>query len=135
MTKQEKLIEELKRLIQEYDRDTSYADEFARNYRQIPTIEAEPIRQGGLNMRLIDADVLEREGWVMHRTYQSDAHTMTYEVKHPSDFPAIDAEPVRHGKWIMPRHDSRPLCSECGKFGDERTDYCPNCGAKMENGD
>ena len=51
-------------------------------------------------MRLIDVDALEREGWVMHRTYQSDAHTMTYEVKHPSDFPAIDAIPV---DWLVQR--------------------------------
>jgi rRNA maturation endonuclease Nob1 len=46
MTKEEKLIEELKRLIQKYDCDTSYADEFTRNYVQIPTIELEPIRRG-----------------------------------------------------------------------------------------
>lgn len=59
-------------------------------------------------MRLIDADALEREGWVMHRTYKSDAHTMTYEVKHPSDFPTIEDKPK--GKDInVPTVDAIPV--------------------------
>ena len=51
--------------------------------------------------------------------------------------PTIDAEPVRHGKWL-PREASvlypfweRYTCSECGKHSDD-TRYCPNCGAKMD---
>ena len=32
-------------------------------------------------MRLIDADALEKEGWLLHRTYQKDKATMIYEVK------------------------------------------------------
>ena len=49
--------------------------------------------------------------------------------------PTIEAEPVRHGRWI---HDINNLygCSEC--FGRETMShkklkpYCPNCGAKMD---
>ena len=54
-------------------------------------------------------------------------------------FPAADVVPVRHGRW-----DSNDLngykwafaCSECGwvdgyPFND-RHNYCPNCGAKMD---
>ena len=51
----------------------------------------------------------------------------------------IDAEPVRHGKWEMKPdpfgffHDI-PVCSECGCTTKikEKTKYCPNCGARME---
>lgn len=50
----------------------------------------------------------------------------------------IEAEPVRHGKWIGA--DSVSLyCSECGKSSDYKVDgsckaslYCPQCGAKMD---
>ena len=48
--------------------------------------------------------------------------------------PIIDAEPIRSGKWI--EHKDYPglayLCSECGRFTTERSHYCPDCGAKME---
>ena len=83
MNKQEKVIEEIKRLIQEYDCNTSYADEFARNYIQIPTIELEPIRRGK---------------WIE--------------------------------KWFG--YGYKEKCSECGCLAEKRTDYCPNCGARME---
>lgn len=59
--------------------------------------------------------------------------------------PTVDAEPVRHGKWV-PKYIricgqdwvSGMKCSECGEDalnaeGDEfLTDYCPNCGARMD---
>lgn len=55
-----------------------------------------------------------------------------------SDAPTIEAEPVRHGKWI----DGRPyvnsrwrVCSECHKSAHHPSggdNYCPNCGAKMD---
>lgn len=53
-------------------------------------------------------------------------------------FPAADVAPVEHGRWI---HDGHRIeggidwchCSECGKSDNfcARTNYCPNCGAKM----
>ena len=50
--------------------------------------------------------------------------------------PTIDAEPVRRGRWVgvSPMVDSLE-CSICGWniLGEEfETNYCPNCGAKME---
>ena len=47
----------------------------------------------------------------------------------------IDAEPVRHGKWIRWRENGikRCKCSECfTSYGNMDTPYCPNCGAKMD---
>jgi len=87
-------------------------------------------------MRLIDADALANvietncpalnfaallsKGWVLS-LIRDKTNTPTVELK--------------RGKWIAAWFDSRPVCSECGKFADERTDYCPNCGAKMDGGD
>lgn len=61
--------------------------------------------------------------------------------------PAVDAEPVRHGRWIhTTKEDSdwggtfhRYTCSACNwSMGDNPTGwglFCPHCGAKMDGGD
>ena len=59
--------------------------------------------------------------------------------------PVVDAEPVRHGRWeIVIVSTSNPYeseieekCSICGRcvqrYGTQLQDnYCPNCGAKMD---
>lgn len=34
---------------------------------------------------------------------------------------------VRHGRWEL--YD---ICSVCGAQADQQTNYCPNCGARMD---
>ena len=51
--------------------------------------------------------------------------------------PTIDAEPVRHGKWIGYAGTIGNECSVCGKWidvlqGTAEMNYCPNCGARMD---
>ena len=48
-----------------------------------------------------------------------------------SDMPAVDVAPVRHGRW---KRYGKNLgeCSECGEIVSVRNNYCPNCGAKMD---
>jgi Zn finger protein HypA/HybF involved in hydrogenase expression len=50
--------------------------------------------------------------------------------------PIIEAEPIKHGRWIMKQHlifhQQLPYCSECDKTGIFKYDYCPHCGAKMD---
>lgn len=59
--------------------------------------------------------------------------------------PAVDAEPVRHGRWISEKCNHKPCriknpekwvtykCSVCGySNGRKQSNYCPNCGAKMD---
>ena len=54
----------------------------------------------------------------------------------------IEAEPVKHGRWIDAYPDIEPnpmfmygICSECGfeQGISKYLNYCPNCGAKMES--
>ena len=89
--------------------------------------------------RLIDADALEKDGWMMHRTVQVDSNTMEYQTKKPTDFSTI--EPEREtGEWIpivAELGDHKIIvegynCSKCGRYDAERDNLCPDCGARME---
>lgn len=56
------------------------------------------------------------------------------------DTPAADVAPVVHGKWEYIGTDKTEnvfRCSNCAsRIGlDKETDYCPNCGAKMDGKD
>lgn len=48
--------------------------------------------------------------------------------------PAADVVPVVRGRWKrMKAYHTEYVCSECGDiWPDFRSDYCPNCGARME---
>ena len=53
-------------------------------------------------------------------------------------FPSVDAEPVRHEKWIKHVDNSPSIgmyvnwnCSNCNYNGQKSYNFCPNCGAKM----
>lgn len=45
-----------------------------------------PVPQHG---RLIDADAIERGGWIASRTYQTSPTESVYETKHMNAFPTI----------------------------------------------
>lgn len=86
-------------------------------------------------MRLIDADALNLEYEVDMADDWKTAHEIANIVKYA---PTIDAEPVRHGKWIW-NDKCKRVCSVCenpvafmlSKDGWHEGRYCPNCGARM----
>ena len=87
--------------------------------------------------KLIDADALERDGWRMFRIVRIDEKTMESQIRKPTDFPTVDAEPVRHGKWKA-KSFHEFFCDNCGFSFDmmkcdflENMNFCPNCGADM----
>ena len=41
-----------------------------------------------------------------------------------------DVAPVRHGRWVTTA--PHPYCSLCFVECRDKTNYCPNCGAKMD---
>ena len=82
--------------------------------------------------RLIDADALLMDNtWAFYDRFgnRTSAGLAIEEA------PTVDAEPVRHGHWLT-SPTGWLYCSECeGEPPCEinvRTDYCPNCGAKMD---
>lgn len=54
--------------------------------------------------------------------------------------PTVDVAPAVHGEWLL-RHEGHGHyweCSVCHKnpciYVTKDTNYCPNCGAKMDGG-
>ena len=75
--------------------------------------------QDGLNNLVFGHDAIEVLG-------------MIYEI------PPADVAPVVHGRWIYDKKAQRPYCSVCKGYFYGATNspmsYCPNCGAKMDEG-
>ncbi len=49
--------------------------------------------------------------------------------------PTLDYAPVVHGKWFYGAEYAgvhEVDCSVCGNYANDYYDFCPNCGAKME---
>lgn len=65
-----------------------------------------------------------------------------YALEDLADIPSADVAPVRHGRWedefkedaeAFVKH--RYVCTVCGNWQTYgKTAYCPNCGAKMDEG-
>lgn len=87
-------------------------------------------------MRPIDADALinDRENFIVIGA----GDNICIDIADIAKAPTIEAEPVKHGRWIED-HDYLK-CSECSvmvkrdftffDIGD--WNYCPNCGARMD---
>lgn len=88
-------------------------------------------------MRLIDADALYKVLFEEAETAKCDtvASGMALANHIAQEQPTIDAEPVRHGRWVKMDGANRfwCYCSEC-TYATDPYPYCPHCGAKMENG-
>lgn len=97
-------------------------------------------------MRLIDAAPMLEKLDLEH--YDKDWYVSQYNADWISSWlesqPVIEAEPVKHGRWICTNMAlGKYACSACGGVditcGDYYSthyapdqDYCPNCGAKMD---
>lgn len=90
------------------------------------------------------AEYIERERTVEllrslgNREYRKEKGTIQDAIKmisYPEYTPAADVAPVVHGRW-MPFHSEAAgniqYCSSCGIGFDDKTAYCPHCGAKMD---
>ena len=96
------------------------------------------------------SDVLNLSTCITKPSYDSPYYESVVYVEDIEEIPSIDAEPIRHGEWIVQKVDANQTkfyCSEC-----ERTVLCGNdyfmkpseyvtkiypychCGAKMDGG-
>lgn len=82
--------------------------------------------------RLIDADALH---WRMG-VNQDDEQIFYITGEDIDAAPTIDPENLRpHGKWVKDQFSYRYLCTNCKMTLPEWLgvfNYCPSCGAKME---
>lgn len=89
--------------------------------------------------RLIDEEEAFKvlSAYYKHRYYEQDEALLDAL----SRVPTVDAEPVRHGKWITyckTKDSNLLICSECkmlfnvGMGRIDESHYCPNCGARMD---
>ena len=67
------------------------------------------------------------------------ANKIIYRIKAA---PTIDAEPVKHGRWLTFEEmfpEKKPkrknnlgvFCDQCRNHADNMFDFCPNCGCNM----
>lgn len=95
-------------------------------------------------MRLINADEFEVIGGVVPDEYDTDSYLAgCMEILNKIDeAPTIDAEPVRHGRWMNKGYITTAYgsidtgdCSACGAVDvpiEPYDSHCPNCGAIMD---
>ena len=90
-------------------------------------------------MRLIDADALEKSEiaqLIDRYLYNQCNLTIGLAV---AMMPTIDTEQKR-GRWDYRHEDDWCYCSVCGKDAEGsdgeclETEFCPNCGARMDGG-
>lgn len=89
-------------------------------------------------MRLIDADELLTDPYFKDETIPERAMF----IEAVEDSRTVDAKPIKHGKWIEEKYETtsnrkinntKNICSVCLKSnGKNKTNYCPNCGTKMD---
>lgn len=93
-------------------------------------------------MRMIDGDAL-LNGFDVRKVTEYDESGCGFDYKAVpveaiKTAPTIDAEPVRHGEWLLRHvgHGHYWECSACHTnpciYVTSNTKFCPNCGAKMD---
>ena len=112
--------------------------------------------KGEMKMKLFDVKTLKEwiENWFEVNAYYHP-YSKSNNIPIPELYdilkrmPTVDAEPVRHGKWIIRDNPGTGWysvsCSECGEnvtdaapcigfFPNVKViwDYCPYCGAKKD---
>lgn len=81
--------------------------------------------------RLIDAHDLWSD--IMMLPHNGDMISSDEVEQAIRDAPTVDAVEVVHGRWVGVEFDTVFVCSNCGLVvGWELSNYCPNCGAKMD---
>ena len=90
--------------------------------------------------RYIDADAVKKE-YIQRIWYDADGYLMNEKDKKlladlfVDAVPTADVAEVKHGRWEVAGDMSYVKCSHCGGLFVCYYNYCPNCGAKMDEVD
>ena len=88
----------------------------------------------------IMTELIHRLNFLMAENGEYDHYTSGFDeaVDRVEDFPTVELTPVVHGRWIY-GEDIDVQCSVCGcdaltegDYRQTKSNYCPNCGAKMD---
>ena len=86
--------------------------------------------------RYIDANLIlpEMESKLDMQELYLPAHFQEFIV---DEIPTADVAPVRHGYWCKEKRDVLihwhcSVCKECFYLDIPNAEYCPHCGAKMD---
>lgn len=80
-------------------------------------------------------DYIKREDALEQFDYYDLGEYLTTQIRGMlMDIPSADVAPVRHGRWVVvdAEEPRRYGCSICGRLSWYMDNYCPNCGAKMD---
>lgn len=108
-------------------------------------VSVEPVKHGE-NGRLMEghtmagkeklADLVLRSELEAEKRGIFNCSRSEYKAEIIADFllqNGVSVIPIDHGNWVYGEYDI-PHCSECGAevMPDKISNYCPNCGAKMD---
>lgn len=74
----------------------------------------------------------------LHKEYGNDcavAKVLEMALRRLNEYPSAEVLPVRHAHWEQLKTDgteSAYMCTWCNKTVGSEFDYCPKCGAKMD---
>ena len=84
------------------------------------------------------ADYIDKQAFLDYMKRTDRYFSVKFDIE---NFPNADVAPVRHGQWISKNDHGYEwvfVCSNCdyvdGYPFNDRPNYCPNCGAKMDGG-
>ena len=106
--------------------------------------EALPLKEWTKTAQMFSDDIICAVGTDFLNDIAGSENKMLFEIIEAiKSAPTADVAEVRHGEWINEREHSVLIsgktiewdskrCSECGYKQPHKTNYCPNCGAKMD---
>lgn len=88
-------------------------------------------------MRLIDAKRLEAN---IKEAFRENPVVMGIMLRWIRKQPTADVAPVVHGQWATHYRSGTTVAEGyvstcCDMWNNRKSDYCPNCGARMDGGE
>ena len=83
------------------------------------------------------ADYIDKQAFLDYMKRTDRYFSVKFDIE---NFPNADVAPVRHGRWEEASDGDGIVCPFCRTdfctiiYDTEHFNYCPNCGAKLDEG-